>query len=153
MRLYTLKREQVIDRSINDVFAFFEKPENLALLTPPAMKFTVLTPSPIEMKTGTVIDYSVRILGLSHHWTTLIADYDPPHRFADVQLKGPYTFWHHTHNFEETNGSTRMIDEVKYVLPFGFVGRLARALVVRRQLKSIFDYREEVIRTIFAESI
>ena len=150
MRVFTLTKEQRIERPVNEVFAFFERPENLATITPPELGFRILTPTPIEMKPGTLIDYSVRILGVRTHWRTLICDYQPPHRFVDSQLKGPYTFWHHTHTFEEVDGGTIIRDEVRYVLPFGWLGRLMNRLVVRRQLRGIFEFRARVIGDHFA---
>jgi len=145
MKMYTLRREQLFERPIDEVFTLFEKPDNLALITPPSMKFEIFTPRPIEKKAGTLIDYSVRVFGLRLHWRTLITDYQPPYRFIDVQLKGPYVFWHHTHTFDESEKGTRMIDEVHYVLPFGFIGRLAHALIVKGKINRIFDYRAQVV--------
>ena len=150
MKVFTLHRTQRIRRPRSDVFAFFEQPENLARITPPSMGFEILTPPPIIMKEGAVIDYRVRIFGLSRHWRTLITAHDPPHRFVDEQLAGPYRFWHHTHTFEDDGDATVITDDVRYVLPFGPLGRLAHALVVRRQLDKIFAYRERVISTLIA---
>jgi ligand-binding SRPBCC domain-containing protein len=145
MKVYELKRQQKIALPLEQVFSFFERPENLAKLTPPSLGFQILTPSPIEMKSGCLIDYIVRIMGLPVRWTTLITDYDPPHRFADVQLKGPYSYWHHTHLFEAVEGGTVMTDTVRYALPFGWLGRIAQALAVKGQLRRIFHYRSEVL--------
>ncbi len=150
MTVHRLHREQVVDRSLDDVFEFFARPENLARITPPSMGFVILTPSPIEMKPGALIDYTVRTFGLPIRWTTLITAYEPPHRFIDVQLRGPYSFWHHTHTFEADGDRTRIIDEVRYALPFGPLGDLIHALVVRRQLARIFDYRAGVIEKLIA---
>ncbi len=141
MKLYELKRKQMLTLSIAKVFTFFERPENLAKLTPPSLGFRILTPSPIEMKAGSLIDCAVRVKGMPVRWTTLITDYDPPHRFVDVQLKGPYSFWHHTHEFETAESGTRMTDTVRYAMPFGVLGRIAEGLFVTRQLQKIFDYR------------
>lgn len=151
MKMYTLNREQRIARPLNDVFAFFERPENLATITPPWLSFRIITPGPIEMAPGAVIDYTVRAFGIRHRWTTLIAVYDPPYRFIDVQLRGPYSFWHHTHTFEEIPGGTMIRDEVRYILPFGIVGRMAHGAVVKRRLKRIFDYRLRVVANMLAD--
>ncbi len=151
MKLYTLEREQVIDRPLEQVFAFFAKPENLARITPSKMRFNILTPSPINMRDGTVIDYTIKILGFKVHWRTLIGSYDPPYGFADEQLRGPYSYWHHRHHFEKTESGTRIYDHVTYALPFGFLGRLAHFVLVKRQLQHIFNYRSGVIREIFAQ--
>jgi len=149
MKIYTVRREQLVEWPLRDVFKLFERPENLALITPPAMKFKIFTPRPIEKRCGTVVDYSVRILGISVHWRMMITDYQPPYSFIDVQLKGPYTFWHHTHTFDECSNGTMIIDEVRYVLPFGIIGRLVHALFVKRQIHRIFDYRANVVERTF----
>jgi ligand-binding SRPBCC domain-containing protein len=149
MKIYTLEREQVVDKPLDEVFDFFSKSENLARITPSDMGFNILTPSPIDMRTGTVIDYTIKISGFSIHWRTLISSYDPPYSFTDEQLRGPYSFWHHRHRFEKTDNGTRIHDKVIYALPFGLLGRLAHSLFVKRQLKNIFDYRSLIIKRIF----
>jgi hypothetical protein len=151
MTLNTLTREQFIAAPVADVFSFFSRPENLSKLTPPDLGFVILTPPPIEMKTGALIDYTIRLFGMRVRWTTLITAYDPGRSFVDEQLKGPYSFWRHSHRFAEAPGGTMVTDEVRYALPFGPVGRLAHALVVKRQLASIFAYREKAIGTIFGD--
>ena len=153
MKLHRLDRQQMVKKPIGDVFEFFEKPENLALITPPSLGFEIITPLPIEMKTGTLIDYTVKVQGIPVRWTTMITEHDPPHKFVDVQLKGPYAFWHHTHTFKEVEGGTLMSDRVQYILPFGFLGRLVHALSVEGQLKHIFDYRGKIIEEQFAKDI
>ncbi len=150
MKIYTLKREQIVPCPLDDVFPFFAEPRNLARLTPPSLGFVILTPPPLEMRRGALIDYTIGILGMRTHWRTLISDYDPPHSFTDVQLKGPYLFWHHTHTFRQAEGGTVIGDEVRYVMPFGIIGRAGHALLVKRQLRQIFDFRERVIAEIFA---
>jgi hypothetical protein len=142
----------IVISPIEEVFAFFERPENLSRITPDSLGFHILTPSPIAMGVGTVIDYTIKILGLRRHWTTLIAEYDRPRKFVDIQLKGPYTFWHHTHTFEPADGGTRIIDEVRYIVPFGPLGRIANALIIRRQLERIFAFRERVMENMFLEN-
>jgi ligand-binding SRPBCC domain-containing protein len=145
MKVYILKRQQTIARPLDEVFNFFKQPDNLEKITPSSVGFTILTPQPITMQAGTVLDYTIRLLGLTVRWPTLIAAYNPPHSFVDVALRGPYSFWHHTHTFEESDQGTMMFDEVRYSLPFGILGRLAHFLWVERQLGHIFDYRERVI--------
>lgn len=151
MRLFTLHKEQLIKRPRDEVFSFFEKPENLKLLTPPHLNFAILTPLPIEIRSGALIDYSVRILGVRRHWTTLITVYKPPELFADVQLRGPYTFWHHTHKFIESTEGTLITDDVRYIIPLGLLGRLVRQVIIKRQLDKIFNYRANVISRYFSE--
>lgn len=150
MKMYTLVREQRISRPLHEVFFFFAKPENLSRITPPWLELRILTPSPIGMRAGALIDCTVRVLGLRRHWRTLITEYEPPHRFIDVQLKGPYVLWHHTHSFHESEGTTVMRDEVRYVLPGGIFGKLFHPLV-RRQLQRIFDYRQRAIESVFTD--
>lgn len=151
MKLYSLKRQQLISRNLEETFSFFSRPENLALITPASLKFQMLTPSPIEMKEGAIIDYTVRPFGFPLRWTTFITEFKPPYRFADLQLRGPYAYWHHAHTFSETDDGTLMADEIHYALPFGFIGRLAHAIAVKRQLQGIFDYRKELLVQFFAD--
>jgi ligand-binding SRPBCC domain-containing protein len=152
VKVYTLRRQQLIRRPIDEVFRFFEEPGNLTTITPRSVGFEILTPPPILMHSGTVLDYTIKIMGIPVRWTTLITDYEPPHRFADVALRSPYSLWHHTHTFIETEGSTLMTDEVRYALPFWALGRLVHSLWVRGQLQHIFDYRETVIRRLLEET-
>jgi ligand-binding SRPBCC domain-containing protein len=145
MKAYILKRQQTIPRPLDEVFNFFKQPDNLEKITPSSVGFTILTPRPITMQVGTVLEYTIRLLGLPVRWTTLISVYDPPHRFVDVALAGPYSFWHHTHTFEKNDQGTIMSDEVHYSLPFGIFGRIAHFLWVERQLEHIFNYRMRII--------
>ena len=149
MKYYMLERTQTIPRPLAEVSSFFENPENLSKITPDSVGFQILTPLPIVLQTGTVIDYTIKVFGLRRHWTTLITDFQAPHGFVDVQLKGPYLFWHHTHLFEEIAGGTRMTDRVRYVMPFGILGRLVHTLLVQRQLERVFDFRRQVIEEYF----
>jgi ligand-binding SRPBCC domain-containing protein len=149
-KTHTLKRTQSFNKPIEEVFRFFQSPENLARITPSRLNFRLLTPSPITMKEGALIDYTIAWLGVPVRWTTMITHYEPPYKFVDQQIKGPYSLWHHTHIFVEHDGTTEMTDEVRYVLPFGFLGDVAHALVVQRQLNDIFDYRARVIGEIFS---
>jgi len=151
MKLYKINRQQLISRPLEETFSFFSRPENLALITPASLKFQMLTPSPIEMKEGTVIDYTVQPFGFPLRWTTFITDFKPPYRFADLQLRGPYAYWHHAHTFSETDDGTLMTDEIRYALPFGAMGRLAHTIVVRRQLQGIFDYRKDLLDQFFSD--
>lgn len=150
MTVYTLQREQRVPYPVDEVFAFFSQAANLQRITPPTLNFQILTPTPLRMREGALIDYTLRIWGLPIHWRTLITNYDPPHRFVDEQIKGPYVFWHHTHSFRADDDGTVIGDEVRYVLPFGPLGRLLHTAYVRRDLARIFDYREDVIAQIFA---
>ena len=147
--MHILETEQVVHAPLDEVFAFFGKPENLARITPDWLGFGILTPSPIPMREGALIDYVVKLGPLPTRWRTLITTFDPPHRFVDEQLSGPYDFWHHTHEFEAVPEGTLIRDTIRYRMPFGPLGRLARALVVRRQLEAIFAHRRRVIEEVF----
>lgn len=149
MKIYELNCEQLIPKPLSEVFSFFENPENLALITPPSLGFKILTPSPILMKHGLKIDYTIRLLGMPVRWTSVISDYQPPASFVDRQERGPYAHWHHTHRFRESPEGTLVIDEVRYAIPLGFLGELAHLLFVKRELKRIFDFRAHVIRKFF----
>jgi ligand-binding SRPBCC domain-containing protein len=141
MTVYQLHREIKVGRPLHEVFEFFSHAENLERLTPPWMKFRILTPSPIVLKQGARISYALRVHGLPLKWLTEIEGWDPPHEFVDVQLKGPYKLWRHRHQFSEVEGGTLVQDTVQYALPFGLLGRLAHRLQVARDLDEIFEYR------------
>tara|TARA_B100000029_G_scaffold122723_1_gene116329 strand:- start:349 stop:828 length:480 start_codon:yes stop_codon:yes gene_type:complete len=152
MKTYTIKFEQFIDLPINDVFNFFSKPENLSLITPPRLKFDILTPSPIKMKEGQLIDYSLTIMYcIKLRWRTLITDYKKPYKFIDQQIKGPYSLWHHTHTFEEKDGGTLIHDNVTYAIPFGMIGKLIHAIYIKYDVHNIFKYRHKILNNIFSE--
>ena len=140
-----LRTETVLPLPRDEVFAFFSAAENLERITPPELKFKIVTPLPIAMREGALIDYQLGLGGVSFGWRTLITKWEPPMRFVDVQLKGPYAVWEHTHEFDEVPGGTRLRDQVRYRLPFGVLGLVALP-VVRWQVGRIFAYREEVIR-------
>jgi ligand-binding SRPBCC domain-containing protein len=145
-----LRREQWVPRPLDEVFAFFSDAGNLEKLTPSWLGFQILTPGPIRIAAGTRLRYRLRVHGIPLSWITEIRRWEPPFRFIDVQLSGPYRLWHHTHRFEAFQGGTRMTDIVRYRLPFGILGRAVRALKVRRDIERIFDYRFERINQQFA---
>lgn len=149
MTPYVFEKRQLLPVPPDEAFRFFDRPENLAEITPAELGFRILTPSPIAMKEGALIDYTIRVLGVPVRWTTLITSYDPPRAFVDQQLKGPYSFWHHTHAFRAVEGGTEMTDTVMYLLPFGPLGDLLHVLAVRRQLEQIFEHRSRVIASRF----
>lgn len=146
-----LERSLFIPRPRPEVFAFFSDAGNLERITPPYLRFHVVTPAPIPMHPGALIDYELRLYGVGFRWRTRIETFDPPSSFVDIQLKGPYKLWHHRHDFEEVPGGTQMRDRVDYDLPFGPLGALARAIFVRRSVEQIFDYRNETILKIFGQ--
>lgn len=145
---HTLRREQWIPRPLDRVFAFFSDARNLEELTPPWLGFRILTSGPIRLAAGARLRYRLSLHGLPVNWTTEIRRWEPPFRFIDVQLSGPYQLWHHTHRFEAHNGGTRMADIVRYRLPFGWIGRAVHVLKVRRDVEEIFDYRRERIASL-----
>jgi ligand-binding SRPBCC domain-containing protein len=146
---FTLNVEQWLPRPRAEVFPFFAEARNLEELTPPFLKFEVLTPAPIVMREGLLIDYRIKVHGIPISWRTEIITWDPPHRFVDVQLNGPYKLWHHTHTFEERDGGTLCRDEVRY-WPRG--GALMNWLFVRRDVERIFDYRRERLLQLFPKA-
>lgn len=149
MKFYTLHAEQFVPEPIDKVFEFFSRPENLAVITPKSVGFIILTPSPIEMKCGVLISYTIRLLFARVRWTSIISSYEPPHRFVDEQLRGPYAFWHHTHTFRKTDEGTLITDDVRYSIPFSVFGIIVHRTFVRRQLSKIFSFRALRIKGIF----
>jgi hypothetical protein len=148
--IHSIDEEQWVPRQIDEVFAFFSDAFNLESITPPRVRFHVVTPRPIELKTGALINYKLRVNGIPLSWTTRIETWNPPQEFSDIRLHGPYKLWHHTHKFVEKNGGTTMTDHVDYELPFGPLGELAHMVWVRRDVESIFAYREKIIRQRFS---
>jgi len=152
MSTHRLSASQFVARPIGEVFAFFSRPENLGRITPASMGFESLTEDR-DMREGLEIRYRIRpVLGIPMTWTTRITGYEPPNRFTDIQMSGPYRRWEHTHTFEAAPGGTLVRDEIEYAVPLGPLGDLANKLVVRSELKRIFSHRAETIRTIFAAS-
>ena len=146
--IYELRREQVIARPLADVFDFFARPENLEKITPPWLRFRILTPLPIAMQQGALIRYALRLRGLPIRWLTEIEAWNPPFEFVDVQRKGPYRLWRHTHRFAAVEQGTVVTDIVEYALPFGVLGRAAHGVLVARDLSRIFDYRAERVKAL-----
>jgi ligand-binding SRPBCC domain-containing protein len=146
MNHFLFESELCLPRPRAEVFAFFGDAENLEAITPPWLRFEVLTPKPIAMQPGALIDYRLRIHGIPIRWRTEIAEWSPPCRFVDVQVRGPYTLWHHTHIFEEQEGGTLCRDIVRYRPPGGaFIDQL----FVRRDVEKIFAYRAQRLRELF----
>lgn len=154
MKIYTLERIQVIERSRGETFAFFGDAFNLERITPRFLGFRILTPPPIHMQAGTILEYRLSLLGVPFYWKTLIEKWTPETSFVDVQLKGPYSLWRHTHTFEVLEPNRTLVrDRVEYSVPLSFLGRIAHALFVRYSLNKIFDYRAaETARLLAPES-
>ncbi len=140
MRIFTLKNEVWLPRPIDEVFDFFSDAHNLEMLTPPLLRFEVLTPAPIRMAVGTLIDYKLRLRGMPVRWQSEITVWEPPHRFVDDQRRGPYSMWTHEHTFAEKDGGTLAKDLVNYAVPGGAI---VNKLFVVRDVRKIFAYRTE----------
>lgn len=151
MRAHQLTSELRVPAPIGEVFDFFSDARNLEQITPPWLKFEVLTPDPIEMRPGTLIDYRLRIRGVPVRWQSEISTWEPPFRFVDEQRRGPYKTWHHEHTFEEIEGGTLIRDDVRYVGPGWFLEPLVNRFFVERDVQRIFGYRREVLVAKFGE--
>jgi len=146
MKIYFLERKQIIPRPRSETFAFFSDAFNLERITPSFLRFRIVTPAPIKMGAGAVIEYRLALFGAPVYWRTVIESWDPEESFVDSQTKGPYALWRHTHLFEEKGPrQTLMRDLVEYSIPYGVLGRMANGLFVGRWLKKIFDYRAAMI--------
>jgi ligand-binding SRPBCC domain-containing protein len=144
MKTFSYSDELVLPVPLEDVFSFFAKARNLEKLTPPWLRFEVLTEEPITMAAGTLIDYRIHWRGIPLRWRTEIEVWEPNHRFVDRQVRGPYRLWRHEHLFVERGDGTSVVDRVEYA-PFG--GAFAN-----RDVERIFAYRHEVLRRDFGTS-
>jgi ligand-binding SRPBCC domain-containing protein len=149
--MFYFTTEQLLPVDINKAWDFFSSPNNLALITPPEMDFTTLTLlDGVDIYAGMRIDYIVKpLFGIPLHWQTEIAKVQKPFMFTDIQLKGPYRCWEHTHTFVQKDNGVLMTDEVKYQLPFGPLGRVAHSLLVRKKIEKLFLYRKGALERIF----
>ena len=146
MKIYRLERDQVVPRPIEETFAFFADAANLEAITPPWLRFRVMTPNRIEMRPGTLIEYRLRLHGIPVRWVTRIVEWEPGRCFVDEQVRGPYRLWHHVHAFEEDGERATIVrDCVRYRLPFGLAGEAAHLLFVRRDLTRIFEFRRAAV--------
>lgn len=142
---------QILAQPRERVFPFFADAANLGRITPPELGFRILTPPPIVMAAGAIIDYRIRLALVPLSWRTEITRWEPPVEFVDVQRRGPYAQWIHRHRFEDLpGGRTLMEDEVRYRLPFGPLGLVALPLV-RREIARIFAHRRRVVAELFGE--
>lgn len=145
-RIHLLERRQRVPLPIDEAFAFYGDAHNLERITPPWLGFEVTTPGPIEMGVGTLIEYRLRLHRVPVRWRTRIEAWEPPRRFVDAQVRGPYSLWEHTHTFAADGPEATIIgDRVHYAIPFGPLGEVADRLLVRRDLARIFDYRREAV--------
>ncbi|HWD66018.1 MAG TPA: SRPBCC family protein [Solirubrobacteraceae bacterium] len=148
MRIHTLRREQLVRAELPAVFEFFSRAANLEALTPDWLSFRLLGPADTSMRRGTLIDYRLRLHGLPIRWRTLIEVWEPGVRFLDLQVRGPYALWSHLHEFEVRPEGTLVRDEVLYALPLSRLGDVAHPLLVKRDLRRIFDFRQAAVRWI-----
>jgi ligand-binding SRPBCC domain-containing protein len=142
---YELTDRFIVKADLDRTWDFFSAAENLPRITPPWMRFKILTPSPIELGQDAILDYEIRWMGVPLHWRTRIIDWSPKRQFIDLQLRGPYALWHHQHTFTPSDEGTICTDRVTYRVPVPVFGRVMNALVVRRQLLEIFNFRRQVI--------
>jgi ligand-binding SRPBCC domain-containing protein len=142
-RIHILERSQIVPLPRAEVFAFFAEARNLEAITPEFLRFQVLPPVPVPLEAGSRIDYRLSLFGVPFRWRTRIAAWEPPHRFVDVQERGPYALWIHTHGFEDVEEGTLVSDRVEYRLPLGALGEVAHPIMVGRTLARIFDHRRD----------
>jgi ligand-binding SRPBCC domain-containing protein len=146
MKEYTLRNELQLPRPRTEVFSFFADARNLGEITPPWLEFEILTPEPGPLEVGLLIDYRIRVNHIPIRWQTKIVEWNPPHRFVDIQTRGPYTHSRHTHIFEEHDGGTLCLDLISY-RPRG--GSLTNSLFVQQSLIRILDYRTARLKALF----
>ena len=145
-KVYSMRTVQFIPCTLEKAWAFFSNPANLAEITPDNLRFKILSAGGGEMYPGQVIEYYVHpLLNIPLYWMTEITHVQPMKYFVDEQRFGPYSLWHHQHHFKEVTGGVEMTDIVHYKLPLWFLGDIANALFVKKQLKGIFDYRTEKV--------
>lgn len=149
-KTWQLTMSQWLNRPREELFRlFFGDADNLEKITPSMLGFKVITPTPIKMQPGTLIDYKLKVRGVPIRWRTLIATWDPCDTFTDEQIKGPYKRWHHTHTFTDEDGGTRCDDLVEYAPPGGPLAPLINQLFVQKDVEKIFAYRATVLAEMF----
>ena len=144
-RGFCLTTQLLVAQPRSKVFEFFADAHEVETITPPWLYFSVRTPSPIEMQAGTLIDYRLRLHGLPIRWRSKISVWEPPCRFVDEQVRGPYAYWHHLHTFSELDGGTLVADTVHYAVPCSWIAHP----LVRRDLRNIFQYRCDTMKQLF----
>jgi ligand-binding SRPBCC domain-containing protein len=153
MRTFYFTTEQLLPATLTAAWNFFSSTGNLSLITPPEMDFTTLTDiEGRDIYEGMIIDYRLRpLFGIPVRWQTKISKVQKPFSFTDIQLKGPYRCWEHTHTFIEKENGVLMKDEVKYGLPLGIMGNAVHSLIVRKKIHDLFLYRKAALERIFAK--
>jgi ligand-binding SRPBCC domain-containing protein len=149
---FVFKTTQFIKRPMAEIFQFFSKAENLERLTPSWLNFKIITPLPIIMEKGAHIDYQLRLMGIPFRWQTEITVWEPPHRFVDEQIIGPYKLWRHEHQFLEEQGATCMRDTVHYDISGSFIRYPIKHFFVGPRIQKIFNFRYEQINRVFPTS-
>jgi ligand-binding SRPBCC domain-containing protein len=152
VKTYHLKFEQKLPIPLAETWDFFSSPINLVKITPPQMGFTVTSVYAADDRIypGMIITYKVSpLLGIKLNWMTEITQVKEHQYFVDDQRVGPYAIWHHEHHFKEIKGGVQMTDILNYAIPYGFIGRLANKILVRKEIDKIFNYREKVINELF----
>ena len=153
MKPHFFQSETKLYRPLEEVFEFFSSAENLNQVTPPDLSFSFLTPRPIKMHVGTLIDYRIKLMGIPFFWRTLISDWEPPYRFVDQQIQGPYVYWHHEHVFEDKGEYVLMTDRVHYLSPGWIFEPLIDKLFVSKQLEGVWAYRAERFKELFGKKL
>jgi ligand-binding SRPBCC domain-containing protein len=138
---HVLETRLWLARPRSQVFAFFADPTHLERVSPPSLRLRLLTPA-VPLAAGAVLDFRVAWLGLPLRWRAYIREFDPPYRFVDVQVRGPWARWEHRHRFLEEDGGTWMEDRVTYRMALGPLGRAAYAALVHRQLRAAWAFRQ-----------
>ena len=147
---HEIQLEQWVPQPVNRTFSFFKEARNLEKITPKFLNFKILNQSTPEIQEGTKINYRLSLHGLPVSWISKITDWKPNQKFSDIQVKGPYSHWYHTHEFEEKNGGTLIKDHVLYKVPFGIPGDLVAGKWVRKDLEKVFTHRHKTIDTLLA---
>lgn len=154
MKTHTLTWEQYLPIPLEEAWNFFSSPLKLAKITPPEMRFKVTSSYDLDTKMypGMILTYQVSpIWGIPMTWVTEITHIKEPEYFVDEQRSGPYALWHHQHHFKEIKGGVQMTDILTYAIPYGFIGAIVNSLLVKKQIKKIFDYRKKAVNDLFGK--
>ena len=153
--MHLFKTQQFLPITIEEAWNFFSTPKNLAKITPPEMDFKIISPLPEgDIYNGMKINYSVKpLMGIPVKWVTMLKDITVGHRFTDIQIKGPYEIWEHTHIFTPVKNGVHMEDIVKYKVPFGFIGRILNSLFIKNKITTIFNYRKNILEKLFTHAV
>jgi ligand-binding SRPBCC domain-containing protein len=152
MKIYSLHKKQRLPITLDVAWEFLCNPANLSKLTPPEMNMKIISGSDRPMYAGQVLQYSVTPLpGFKTKWVSEITQFENKQYFVDLQLYGPYAFWHHKHFIHEIDGGVEMEDIIDYKVPLGILGQLVHPVLVKPKLDSIFEFRREQLESIFGK--